>query len=235
MKVYDTMIVKQDSINKIHFNKSEQYYNMCIDMKPDTFYVYQGLMDLYIFTEKFDKAEILYSTIKERFTSDSLLSTFSTSLAQAYSTSKDYKKALMFYEKIYAKDTSDIYILSQIADLHYKQKEIKKSEDIYKKMVKKDANYLNGYVQLGKICYERGDYNDARRYIEEAFEKTFLDEYSYGSYFDLHYYRGLIAVKEDKKMEAMLAYIDLKNTYTYTKEESEKKLALYKAIKKMEE
>ncbi len=235
MKTYDTMVVKQDSINQIHFNKSEQYYNMCIDMKPDTFYVYQGLMDLYVFTEKFDKAESLYGTIKDRFSSDSLLSTFSTSLAQAYSTSKDYKKALMFYEKIYAKDTGDTYILSQIADLYYKQKEIKKSEDIYKKMIKKDANNVNGYVQLGKIYYDKGNYEEAKKYIEDAFEKTFLEEYSYGSYFDLHYYRGLIAVKEDRRMEAMLAYIDLKNTYTYTKEESEKKLTLYKAIKKMEE
>jgi len=235
MKTYDTMVVKQDSINKIHFNKSEQYYNMCIDMKPDTFYVYQGLMDLYVFTEKFDKAESLYGAIKERFSSDSLLSTFSTSLAQAYSTSKDYKKALMFYEKIYAKDTGDTYILSQIADLYYKQKEIKKSEDIYKKMIKKDANNVNGYVQLGKIYYDKGNYEEAKKYIEDAFEKTFLEEYSYGSYFDLHYYRGLIAVKEDRRMEAMLAYIDLKNTYTYTREESEKKLTLYKAIKKMEE
>ena len=235
MKTYDTMVVKQDSINQIHFNKSEQYYNMCIDMKPDTFYVYQGLMDLYVFTEKFDKAESLYGTIKDRFSSDSLLSTFSTSLAQAYSTSKDYKKALMFYEKIYAKDTGDTYILSQIADLYYKQKEIKKSEDIYKKMIKKDANNVNGYVQLGKIYYDKGNYEEAKKYIEDAFEKTFLEEYSYGSYFDLHYYRGLIAVKEGRRMEAMLAYIDLKNTYTYTKEESEKKLALYKAIIKMEE
>lgn len=235
MKTYDTMTVKQDSVNQIHFKKAEQYYNMCIDMKPDTFYVYQGLMDLYVFTEKFDKAELLYSAIKERFTSDSLLSTFSTSLAQAYSTSKDYKKALMFYEKIYSKDTSDNYILSQIADLHYKQKEVKKSESIYKKMIKNDVNNVNGYVQLGKINYERGEYEEARRYIETAFEKTFMDEYSYGSYFDLHYYRGLIAIKDGRKMEAMLAYIDLKNTYTYTKEENEKKLALYKAIKKMEE
>ncbi len=102
-------------------------------------------------------------------------------------------------------------------------------------MVKKDANNVNGYIQLGKIYYEKGNYEQAKKYIEDAFEKTFLEEYSYGNYFDLHYYRGLIAVKEGRRMEAMLAYIDLKNTYTYTKEESEKKLSLYKSIIKMEE
>lgn len=235
MKTYDSIIVKQDSLNKINLTKAEHYYNMCIEMQPDTFYAYQGLMDLYVFTEKFDKAEPLYGTIKERFTSDSLLNTFSSSLAMAYSTSKDYKKALMFYEKMYNKDTNDIYILYQIAELYDKQKDKAKSEEVYKKLISKDKNYILGYVQLGRLYYEQKDYRSAKKYIEMAFEKTFLEEYSYGSYLDLHYYRGMIAVKEGRKMEAIMAYIDMKSTYTYTKEENEKKLALYKAIKKLEE
>lgn len=235
IKVYDTVIVKQDSINRIHFDKAEQYYNACIEMRPDTFSVYQGLMDMYVFTEKFDKAEGLYEKLKDRFPSDSLLNTFSTSFAQAYSSSKDYKKALVFYEKIYSKDTNDVFVLSQIADLYYKQNDIKKAESFYRRMISKDGFNMQGYIQLGKLYYEKGEYDEAKRFIEEAFEKTFLDEYAYGSYSDLHYYRGMIAVKEGNKTDAIMAYIDLKNTYTYTKEESEKKLALYKAIKKMKE
>ncbi len=235
MKVYDSMLVKQDSVNKIHFNKAEQYYTMCINMRPDTFYVYQGLMDMYVFTEKFDKAEALYGTVKERFTSDSLINTFSNSFAQAYSSTKDYKKALMFYEKIYSKDTNDVYILSQIGDLYYKQNEFKKAEKIYTKLISKDMNSLQGYIQLGKLYYEQGKYDEAKDYLEKAFLKTFIEEFSYGSYIDLHYYRGLIAVKEGNLTEAMLSYVDLKNSYTYSKEDIEKKLALYKAIKKMKE
>ena len=235
MKVYDSMLVKQDSVNNIHFNKAEQYYTMCINMRPDTFYVYQGLMDMYVFTEKFDKAEALYGTVKERFTSDSLINTFSNSFAQAYSSTKDYKKALMFYEKIYSKDTNDVYILSQIGDLYYKQNEFKKAEKIYTKLISKDMNSLQGYIQLGKLYYEQGKYDEAKDYLEKAFLKTFIEEFSYGSYIDLHYYRGLIAVKEGNLTEAMLSYVDLKNSYTYSKEDIEKKLALYKAIKKMKE
>jgi S1-C subfamily serine protease len=235
MKVYDTMIVKQDSLNKVNLMKAENYYNICIEMQPDTFYIYQSLMDLYIYTENFNKAEPLYGTIKEKFTSDSLLNTFSSSLAMAYSTSKDYKKALMFYEKLQKKDSNDVYVLYQMADLYGKQKETKKSEDVYRKIIKKDPNYIMGYIQLGRLYYEQKDFKSAKKYLNDALEKTMLEDFAYGNYLDLHYYRGLIAVEEGRKLDAIMCYIDMKSTYSYTKEENEKKLGLYKAIKKMEE
>ena len=235
MKTYDTLIVKQDSLNKVNFMKAENYYNMCIEMQPDTFYIYQSMMDLYIYTENFNKAEPLYGMIKEKFTSDSLLNTFSSSLAMAYSTSKDYKKALMFYEKLQRKDTNDVYVLYQMADLYGKQKDIKKSEEVYKKIIKIDPAYILGYIQLGKLYYEQKEYKPAKKYFNLALEKTIMEEYSYGNYLDLHYYRGMIAVQEGRKLDAIMCYIDVKSTYTYTKEENEKKLGLYKAIKKMEE
>jgi tetratricopeptide (TPR) repeat protein len=192
-------------------------------------------MDLYIYTENFNKAEPLYGKIKEKFTSDSLLNTFSSSLAMAYSTSKDYKKALMFYEKLQKKDTNDVYVLYQMADLYGKQKDIKKSEEVYKKIIKIDPAYILGYIQLGKLYYEQKEYKPAKKYFYLALEKTMMEEYSYGNYLDLHYYRGMIAVQEGRKLDAIMCYIDMKGVYSYTKEENEKKLGLYKAIKKMEE
>jgi tetratricopeptide (TPR) repeat protein len=192
-------------------------------------------MDLYIYTENFNKAEPLYGLIKERFPSDSLLNTFSSSLAAAYSTSKDYKKALMFYEKLQKKDSNDVYVLYQIADLYSKQKDTKKSEEVYKTIIKKDPTYILGYIQLGKLYYEKNDFTPAKKYLDMALERTMTEDNSYGNYIDLHYYRGMIAVKEGRKMDALMCYIDIKSTYTYTKEENEKKLGLYKAIKKMEE
>ena len=173
--------------------------------------------------------------IKEKFTSDSLLNTFSSSLAMAYSTSKDYKKALMFYEKLQKKDSNDVYVLYQMAYLYSKQKDIKKSEEVYKKIIRKDQSYILGYIQLGKLYYEQKDFKSAKNYLNDALERTMLEDYSYGNYLDLHYYRGLIAVQEGRKLDAIMCYIDMKGTYTYTKEENEKKLGLYKAIIKMEE
>lgn len=235
MKTYDTLTVKQDSLNKINFRKAEQYYNICLDMKPDTFLVYQNMMELYVFTENFQKAEDFYIRIKEKFQSDSLLNTLSSSLASAYSTSKDYKKALVFYEKMYKRDTTDNYILYQIGEINCKQKDYAKAETTFRRLLKKDPSYIMAYIQLGKINYERNEFKTAKKYLLEALEKTFSDSYPSSEYIDLHYYRGLIAVKEGNKLEALMAYMDIKNIYTYTKEDTDKKLALYKAIRKMEE
>ncbi len=51
----------------------------------------------------------------------------------------------------------------------------------------------------------------------------------------MHYYLGMIAVREGRKLDAILAYMDLKNTYDSGYELNEKKLELYKAIKEMDE
>jgi len=46
---------------------------------------------------------------------------------------------------------------------------------------------------------------------------------------------GLIAVEEDRKLDAILSYMEMRSIYTYTEEENRKKLELYKAIKEMDE
>jgi len=236
MKVPDTFAVKQDSLNKINFQKAEQYYNTCIALKPDSFYIYQNMMDLYVYVENFSKAEDLYKSIRERFNSDSLLNTLSSSLAAAYSTSKDYKKALMFYEKMQQLDTNDMIIRYQIANIYHTQKEYGKAETYYKKIIKKDPNYVQAYMSLGRLYYENNNYAQAKKYLGDAFEKSMTEESSYYTgYLDLHFYLGMIAVREGRKLEALMAYMDMKSIYTYTKEENEKKITLYKAIKKMEE
>ncbi len=235
MKTIDTFVVKQDSIAKLNFTKAENLYYKCIQMEPDSFSVYQELMDLYVYTESFAKAEDLYLNIREKFQSDSLLSLLSSTMASAYSGSKEYKKALQFYEKMLEKDTGDIYIYFQIADLYEQMGKTNKAIRGYKEVITRDPDYAQAYVQLGKIYYEKKkNYDKAKAYLETANEKEITN---YGSSYygvDVHYYLGMIAVKEGKKMDAILAYLELKNIYTYTPEDNEKKLKLYKAIKKLD-
>jgi len=45
----------------------------------------------------------------------------------------------------------------------------------------------------------------------------------------------MIAVKEGRKLDAILAYMDLKSTYDNVSLSNERKLSLYKAISKMDE
>jgi tetratricopeptide (TPR) repeat protein len=232
MKLYDTMTVKQDSLARMNFQKAESFYNKCLTMQPDSFAVYQSLMDLFVYTENFAKAEDLYSTIKDKFQSDSLLSLLSSSLANAYSTSKEYKKALIFYEKMAAKDSADVYVRYQIANLHEQMKNYSLAIKEYKKIITKDPTYTQAYIQLGVLYYTKmDDYRKAKDYLNKAYEKEIV-AYSSTYYVDLPYYLGLIAVKEGKKFEAMLYYFELKNIYTYTPEDNAKKIALLNALRK---
>jgi S1-C subfamily serine protease len=235
MKKIDTFYIKQDSLNKIYLNKAEYYYNVCMDLRPDTFYVYQNLMELYVYTDNFLKAEDLYKKIRERFDSDSLLNTLSSSLAEAYSTSKDYKKAFTFYEKMSKVDTTDNFIRYQIAYLSEMMKDYKKALTLYKNLIKRDSNYINAYIRVGDIYYNKyKNFEIAKKYLFEAlFRNEMLYDYGYGN-IDLYYILGMIAVKENRKTDAILVYIDMKKLYLYTKEDKLKRLELLKAIRKMD-
>ncbi len=231
MKTLDTFIVKQDSIARINFNKAETFYYKCLDIAPDSFIVYRDMMDLYVYCENFNKAENLYDTIRVRFQSDSLLNLLSSSLASAYTTSKEYKKALEFYEKMSVKDTTDIYLRYQIGNIYESMGKNRRAVKEYKKVIKKDPNYTQAYIQLGALYYNKyKDYKTARGYIEKAYD---MEIGAYGStyFLDIPYYLGMIAVKERKKYDAMLYYMDLKNIYTYTTEDNKKKAELLKAIR----
>lgn len=235
MKKIDTFYVKQDSLNKIYLNKAEYYLNLCLDLRPDTFYVYQNLMELYVYTDNFLKAEDLYKKIRERFDSDSLLNTLSSSLAEAYSSSKDYKKALTFYEKMSKVDTADNFVRYQIAYLNEMTKNYKKAITLYNNLIKRDSNYINAYIRIGDIYYKQFKNSEkAKKYLFEAlFRNEILYDYGYGNV-DLYYILGMIAVKENKKTDAMLVYIDMKKLYLYNKEDKLKRLELFKAIKEMD-
>lgn len=231
MKTVDTFVVKQDSIARLNFTKAETFYNKCLDIAPDSFNVYRDMMDLYVYCENFPKAENLYETIKERFQSDSLLSLLSSSLASAYTTSKEYKKALEFYEKMSRKDTADFYLRYQIGSIYESMGKYGKAVKEYKKILKKDSAYTQAYIQLGSVYFHKyKDYKTAKKYVEKAYD---MEMRNYGStyYVDLPYLLGMIACKERKKDDAMLYYMDLKSIYTYTPEENRKKADLLKAIR----
>ena len=233
MKVIDTFIVKQDSIAKLNFGKAESFYFKCLNIAPDSFAVYQELMDLYVYTDNFNKAEGLYDTIRAKFQSDSLLGLLSSSLANAYSTSKEYKKALIFYEKMLTKDTADTYIQYQIAFISEKLGYFKRAVKEYRRIIQKDSGYIQAYIQLGGIYYDKfKDYRKAKKYIQDAYDRE-LSIYGNTYYTDLPYYLGLIAVKERNKFEAMLYYMDLKSIYTYTPEDNKKKADLLKALREL--
>ena len=233
MTVVDTFVVRQDSVNRMRLDKSEKAYLKCMEMRPDSFYIYQELLDLYVLTDNFGKAEDLYKDILTKFDSDSLLNQLSSSLASAYSTSRDYDKALMFYRKMLQEDSSLTFIRYQIAGTYQLKNDSKSAVKEYKRLLKSDPNYYDAYIQLGKIYYDAGKYEQAGNYLEKAYESTLNGEYYASELTNLYFYRGMIAAKEGRELDAMLSYLELKNTYDYSGTSKDRKLELYNEIKKM--
>lgn len=234
MKVkIDTFVVKQDSLNKNNLIKAENYLLKSIELRPDSFYVYKDMIDLYVVTSNYQKAETLYTQIRERFDNDSLLNTLSYALADAYTTTKDFKRALGFYEKLLKKDTTDNYIRFQIGETYKAMKDYKGAIKIYNDLIRRDSNYTRAYSEIGVIYYKYLDNKElAKKYFNAAYERDIVSGYSSSDAAAL-YYIGMIAIEEGREMDAMLAYMELKNMYTYTPEETQMKLDLYRALKKM--
>lgn len=233
MTVIDTFVVKQDSINKTRFDKSEKSYMKCIDMRPDSFYLYQELLDLYVLTDNFSKAEGFYGNIMEKFNSDSLLNQLSSSLASAYSTSKDYDKALIFYQKMFSQDTTQTFIRYQIANAYQLKNDKRKAISEYRRLIAVDPKYIDAYIQLGKIYYESGNFERAGSYLETAYELSMDGDFYASDLPSVYFYRGMIAAKEGREMDALLSYLELKSSYDYSGTSKEKKLELYKELKKL--
>lgn len=233
MKTKDSFVVQQDSINQVNFSKAENLYNKCLSLQPDSFDVYRELMDLYVYTEKFDRAEGTYISIKEKFKSDSLLNLLSSSLASAYSSTKNYDKAMMFYNKMLKQDSTDTYIYYQIANLYEQMGKYNKAIKEYNRLIKRDSSYSQAYVQCGTLYYNKlNDIKKAKKYFEAAREMEILN-YGNSSVVDIYYYLGLIAVKEKNLFDAMVAYFELKSIYTYSYEDNQKKLHLFKELQKL--
>jgi tetratricopeptide (TPR) repeat protein len=174
--------------------------------------------------------------VRERFQSDSLINTLSSSLGNAYEGSKNYKKAIEFFEKMLKVDTTDNFLRYKIADTYLSSKDYKTALIKFKELIKRDTINIKSYIQIGKIYYENyNDYKEAKSYLAKAIENI-DDSYLYGSEFiDLYYILGMIAVRENRITEALMYYMDLKDIYSYSPEDKKKKNNLYKEILKFDD
>ncbi len=236
MKKADEFTIKKDSVNRLSFGKAENYYLKNIEMRPDSFPAYKGLLELYVLTESFNRSEELYKDIKNKFSTDSLLNSLSYSIASAYTSSKDFKKAIEFYEKFYSVDTTNLSIKLQIADLYKQSGDKKKALSTYRNVIKKDSSMTNAYIESGIIYYE--DYKaipTAKKYFDAAYEREMKNTGTAPYNFKLYYYLSKIAINENRKFDAILSYMEMKQIYSATADENKQKAEIYKLIKNMGE
>lgn len=227
----DPLTIQQDSLNRIYLKKAERFFTICLDLKPDVFTPYRELFELYLYTENYPKAETLYKRIKNQFqAADSLINSLSYSFADAYISNKEYEKAIELYEKLLSFDTSNYGIYYNIALALEKGGKQDRAINEYKKLIRRDSSYYEAYIRLGIIYYSKKKYSEAKYYFQYVRDKSNY----YATNVDLLYYLGMIAVQEDKKIEALLYLIDLKYKYLYEKSDIEKRKELEKAILSMD-
>lgn len=131
---------------------------------------------------------------------------------------KDYKTALKYYKSAESGEKNSSAPKIRIAQVYEQMGKDKKAYDIYERMLKmyndcyiayykialKDKskelaylkkalainmNFKDAWIDLGRVAYEHGKYNDAKTYLEIA---NYIDENDFRYY----YYKGLIAKKQ---------------------------------------
>jgi tetratricopeptide (TPR) repeat protein len=233
-----TININQDSLDNICLTKAEHFYNKCLGLDSAYFNTYDDLIDYYIRIKKTEKAEGLYEKAKKIFQNDHRLQYLSEALETFYIRCKKIDKIKKLYgvsDKYDQAESNVIYRLGLIYEnIGEKQKAIK----LFQQLIKKDSENYRAYFQIGKYYYESGFYTKARKYLESSYEfrispertrddyRTALLEDSYSD-FDLHYYLGMISIKQGNKTAALINYIKLNPS---SKEETEKLIKLYKKI-----
>jgi tetratricopeptide (TPR) repeat protein len=90
-------------------------------------------------------------------------------LANAYSTSREYRKGLIFYEKMLTKDTEDIYPVS-IAFINEKLAITIQLLEITQNITER-FSYIQAYIQLG-IYYEKIQrLQKSKKYVQDAYDR----------------------------------------------------------------
>jgi len=149
---------------------------------------------------------------------------------------KFYLEAIKEYKKALKANSGSAEAHYRLALVQTKKKDYKNAVAEYKNLLVKDPTYIQAYTRLGKIYYEQiKDINKAKYYLEKGYNKE-LEQTGYTTYdTDMLYYLGMIAVKEEKKLEAILYFMDLKSNAGYYEDAVKKKTKLLKEIKKLDE
>lgn len=147
---------------------------------------------------------------KNASTKDKTSSICAIKIAQTYEQLGKEKQAVEIYEKV-LKTYSDNWVAYYKIALKDKTKEIA----YLKKAIAINMNYKDAWLDLGRVEIERGNFFEARKYLNVA---NYIDENDFRYY----YYQGLIAKNQGLKQDAMKYFTKsllLNPDYTPAKEE----------------
>ena len=127
---------------------------------------------------------------KDAESKDKTSSICSVKVAQTYEQLGKEKKATEIYEKI-LKTYSDNWVAYYKIALKDKSKELA----YLKKAIAINMNYKDAWLDLGRVEIERGNFFEAKKYLNVA---NYIDENDFRYY----YYQGLIAKNQGMKKES---------------------------------
>jgi len=91
-------------------------------------------------------------------------------LANQYFQNKEFDKAVVYYEKIYGKNSSDLVYRSYISCL-FELKDYKSAEKVIKKQIKQNPGQLAYQVNLGMLYSAQGEAEKAKTEYEKAIKQ----------------------------------------------------------------
>ena len=93
-------------------------------------------------------------------------------LAMCYSAIEDYKKALLLYEKILAKNFDDVIFFNNYANCLKILKNFEKAEQYYLKSLEKEPENINFCFNYGEFLFEQNRKEKAISYFQEILRKN---------------------------------------------------------------
>ena len=146
--------------------------------------------------KKFDEAAKYYKAVP-----DSMLSINDLKSAGAsFSSIKADSIAIMYYEKVIKKDSTQSSLFMDIANSYFRNKENEKAVKYYAEKIKIDPKYEPAYRYMGFAYFIDGKFNDARQAFLDA--KNLID-----TTFATNYYLAQSYVRVDSSEHAAEQYI----------------------------
>ncbi|MFI3299922.1 MAG: tetratricopeptide repeat protein [Candidatus Gastranaerophilales bacterium] len=189
------------------FEKAQDIASKALKLDNDNSTTLMVLGDLCYKNEDFESALKYYqkASSKDKHHSLPLIKT-----AMTYEKLNEIEKAYQFYDKI-LKSYSDAYIAYYKIALKDQSKEV----SYLKKAIAINLQFNDAWLELGRVAFEQGRYNEAHKYLSVA---KYIDEND----FKYYYYQGLLYKKQGMQADATQSFkrsLILNPDYEPTKKE----------------
>jgi|BarGraIncu00222A_1022003.scaffolds.fasta_scaffold03827_2 tetratricopeptide (TPR) repeat protein len=178
------------------FDKSYSYATEGLAKYPDDILLKKNAGIAAYYLMKFDEAAKYYNAVPDSLLSINDLKNAGTS----FSTIKSDSIAILYFEKVIKKDSTQSSLFMDIANSYFRNKENEKAIKYYAAKIKVDPKYEPAYRYMGFAYFIDGKFNDARQAFLDA--KNLND-----TTFTTNYYLAQCYTRVDSSEQAAEQYV----------------------------